>query len=197
MVLQGLYDIRVTKGAQVNLYDAIDCTSGGPCLVDNIVKTLTINFPGISSVHSYVKVNDNIANSATGGDVDSSLYKTDGTTIVVLKGLYDVRVTKGAQANIYDAVDCTDSGACLVDNIVATLTIKFPGMTSVHNYIKVPDGLNNSATGGDVDSRLYQNNETVLAVLKGFYDVRIVKGVTPSSTTMWTAPATPAPWINP
>ncbi len=176
VVLKGIYDVRLVKGAQANIYDAVDCTDSGTCTLTNIVKTLTINFPGISGVHSYVKVNDGAPNSATGGDVDSSLNKTDGTTIVVLKGIYDVRLVKGAQANIYDAVDCTDSGDCLVDNIVATLTIEFPGMSGVHNYIKIPDGINNSATGGDVDSRLNKTDETVLAVLKGFYDVKIVKG---------------------
>ncbi len=176
VVLKGIYDVRLVKGAQANIYDAVDCTDSGSCTLTDIVKTLTIEFPGISGVHSYVKVNDSAPNSATGGDVDSSLNKTNGTTIVVLKGIYDVRLVKGAQANIYDAVDCTDSGSCTVDNIVAILTIKFPGMSGVHNYIKVPDNINNSATGGDVDSRLNKTDETVLAVLKGFYDVKLVKG---------------------
>ena len=49
--------------------DAVDCT-GDTCTVDDIVATLTVNFPGISSVHTYVKINDGVADSFTGGDVD-------------------------------------------------------------------------------------------------------------------------------
>ena len=174
-VLKGMYDVIVVKNAKQLIVDAVNCT-GNTCTVENIVKTMTINFPGISSVHSYVKLDDAVANTAGGGAVDERLYKNEATSLAVLKGMYDVVVVKNAKQLIVDAVDCTDSGTCTVDNIVATLTIKFPGMTSVHSYVKLPDGTVNSATGGAVDERLYKNSEVSLAVLRSFYDVLLTKG---------------------
>ena len=135
---------------------------------------MTVKFPGISSVHTYVKVNDGAAGTATGGDVDNRTYKNDEASMVVLKNTYDVVVVKGAKQKIIDAVDCTGD-TCVVDDIVATMKINFPGSTGVHVYVKTDNGLPNSA-GGDVDSRTYQNNSTTLAVLKNSYDVVVVAG---------------------
>ncbi len=173
-VLKGSYDVVVVKGAKTNIIDAVDC-SGDTCLVEDIVATLTINFPGIAAVHTYARMPDGAAETATGGAVEERTWKNNQSVMTVLKGSYDVVVVKGAKINIIDAVDCSGD-TCLVEDIVATLTIKYPGLTAVHNYVKVPDGIDNSASGGAVDERTWQNNETSLAVLKGFYDVSIVKG---------------------
>jgi hypothetical protein len=170
-VLKALYKVAVVKGSQQNTYD-VDCSSGD-CALNNIVATLTVNFPGISSVHTYVRTDDGVTGAFGGGDVDNRTYKNGQAVLVLLKGFYDVKVVKGAQANVYDAVDCT-SGICAVDNIVATLTVNFPGKTGVHLYVKSNDGVIGTASGGDVDNRTYQNNSTSLAVLKNTYDL-IVK----------------------
>jgi hypothetical protein len=162
------------KGAKTKIIDAVNCT-GDTCTVDNIVATLTVKFPGISSVHTYVKVVDGTPNSATGGDVDSRVYQNNQTSLAVLKGTYDVKVVKGAKTKIVDAVDCTGD-TCTVDGIVATLTVSFPGKSSVHTYVKVDDGSANSAAGGDVDSRTYKADETSMAVLKNTYDVVVKIG---------------------
>jgi hypothetical protein len=143
--------------------------------VEDIVATLTVKFPGMSSVHTYVKVPDGTDNSATGGDVENRTYKTDETSMAVFKNTYDVVVVKGAKTKIIDAVDCTGD-SCTVEDIVATLTVKFPGMSSVHTYVKVNDGTPNSAAGGNVESRTYKTDETSMAVLKNTYDVVVVKG---------------------
>jgi hypothetical protein len=164
-VLKGTYRVVVVKGAQQNTYQPVDCT-GSTCLLDNIVATLTVNFPGINSVHTYVK-------TTGGGDVDNRTYKDNQAELVLLKGTYNVKVVKGAQANVYNAVDCT-SDTCAVDNIVATLTVNFPGKTGVHLYVKANDGVAGTASGGAVDNRTYQSNSTSLAVLKNIYDL-IVK----------------------
>jgi len=171
-VLKNTYDVVVVKGAKTKIVDAVDCT-GDTCLVDGIVATLTVKFPGISSVHTYVKVDDGTLNSATGGNVESRTYKTDETSMAVLKNTYDVVVVKGAKTKIVDAVDCTGD-TCTVDNIVATLTVNFPGFSSVHVYVKTDDGIADSAKGGGVDNRTYQNNSTSLVVLKNTYDVVVV-----------------------
>jgi hypothetical protein len=181
-VLKAFYDVKVVQGAQQNIYDAVDCTSG-TCTIDNIVATLTVNFPGISGVHTYVKTNDSIANSFTGGDVTNRTYQNNSTTMTVLKGVYDVKVVQGAQQNIYDAVDCT-SGTCTITSIVATLTVKFPGMSGVHTYVKTNDGVAGTATGGDVDNRTYKNDKAELVVLKNIYDVVLVLG---GKTYIWDA----------
>jgi hypothetical protein len=132
-----------------------------------------VKFPGISSVHTYVKVDDMKLNSATGGDVENRTYKTDNTSMVVLKNTYDVVVVKGAKTLIVDAVNCTGDTAT-VDNIVCTLTVKFPGLSSVHTYVKLVDNIAGQATGGDVDNRTYKTNEVSLNVLKSLYDIKIV-----------------------
>jgi tRNA uridine 5-carbamoylmethylation protein Kti12 len=174
VVLKNTYDVVIKKGAKTKIIDAVDCT-GETCLVDDIVATLTVKFPGISTVHTYVKVDDGVADSATGGDVENRTYQNDETSMAVLKNTYDVVVKKGAKTKIIDAVDCTDD-TCLVDDLVATLTVKFPGISTVHTYVRVDDGVAGTATGGDVENRTYQNDETSMVVLKSTYDVVVKKG---------------------
>ena len=78
------------------------------------MATLTVNFPGINGVHTYVKTNDGVPGFG-GGDVTNTTYKNDTTSMVVLKGIYDVMVVQGAQAErSIDAVDCT-SGTCTIE----------------------------------------------------------------------------------
>ncbi len=165
-VLKASYKVVVVKGAQQNTYN-VDC-SLGDCTLDGIVATMTVNFPGINSVHTYVK-------TLSGGDVDNRTYKNNFASLVVLEGNYRVVVVKGAKQKTIEPVDCTDAGTCTVQNIVATLTIQFPGLTNVHAYVKVVDGKLGEATGGDVENRTYQNNSTSMVVLRNYYDVVLVK----------------------
>ncbi|MBV5346115.1 MAG: hypothetical protein JZU63_11700, partial [Rhodoferax sp.] len=90
------YDVKVVQGAQGNTYDELDCSSG-TCSITDIVATLTVDFPGIKGVHTYVKTNDGTSSSFTGGDVTNTTYKDDTTTLTVLKAFYDVKVVEGAQ----------------------------------------------------------------------------------------------------
>ena len=164
----GKYDVVVVKGAKTKIIDDVICI-GDWAAVDDIVCTLTVEFPGISSVHTYVKVDDTILKSATGGAVEERTYKTNTATMVVLKNIYDVVVVKGAKTLIKDAVVCTNDTA-LVKDIVCTLTVEFPGISSVHTYVKVP------VTGGAVEERTYKTNTATMVVLKNTYDVVVVKG---------------------
>ncbi|MBK9054322.1 MAG: hypothetical protein IPL78_26460 [Chloroflexi bacterium] len=169
----GKYDVRLVKGAKTLIVDNV-IVLGNFANAGTLISTLTVNFPGINTVHTYVKVDDGTVGTAVGGDVEQSLYKTDNTTIVVLKGMYDVRITKGASIYLRDAVNCTTD--CVVTDIVSTLTVNFPGINTVHTYVKVDDGTAGTAVGGDVDSSLYKTDSTFIVVLKGMYDVRITKG---------------------
>ena len=63
-----------------------------------------------------------------------------------------------------------------MDNIVSNFTLHFPGKTSVHVYVKTNDSMANSAAGGDVDNRTYQNNKTTMALLKNTYDLVVNLG---------------------
>jgi hypothetical protein len=58
---------------------------GNWATVDNIVATLTVNFMGINSVHTYVQLNDGAAGTATGGNVDNRTYKNNSAELVVLR----------------------------------------------------------------------------------------------------------------
>jgi len=173
-LLNGVYDVVLVKGSKTKVVDDV-IALGNWAMVDDIVATLTVKFPGISSVHTYVRVDDGIVDSATGGAVESRTWKTDETSMAVLKNTYDVVVVKGSKTKIIDAVDCTGA-ICTVDEIVATLTVKFPGISSVHTYVRVDDGIVDSATGGAVESRTWKTDETSMAVLKNTYDVVVVKG---------------------
>ncbi|MBV5346113.1 MAG: hypothetical protein JZU63_11690, partial [Rhodoferax sp.] len=142
----GMYDVVVVKGSKTRIIDNVTVL-GGWATVDKIVAILTVKFPGISSVHTYVKMPDSVVNTATGGAVDERTWKTEETSLAVLKGTYDVIVVKGAKQKIVDTVDC-NSETCTVSDIVATLTVNFPGISSVHTYVKTDNGIPNTATGG-------------------------------------------------
>jgi hypothetical protein len=169
VVLKGTYDVKVVQGAKQKIVDGVDAT-GDTALVDGIVSTLTVNFPGISSVHVYVTVDDGVVGTAAGGAVASATYKTDSATLVVLKGTYDVKVVQGAKQKIVDGVDATGDTAT-VSGIVSTLTVNFLGISSVHVYVRVDDGIPNSATGGLVASKTYQTDSATFTLLTNRYDV--------------------------
>ncbi len=101
--------------------------------------TLTVNFPGISSVHTYVKKTDGVAGTANGTLVKQLTYKNNAAVFTdVPNGVYDVVVVKGAQTKIIDNVILIANKT--VDGIVATMTVNFPGISSVHTYVKTTDG---------------------------------------------------------
>ncbi|MBV5346114.1 MAG: hypothetical protein JZU63_11695 [Rhodoferax sp.] len=107
-VLKAPYKVVVVKGAQQNTYD-LDCSSGD-CTLENIVTTMTVNFPEVVGVHTYVK-------TLSGGDVDNRTYQNNAASLVVLEGNYRVVIVKGAQQKTVEPVDCTDTGTCLVNNM--------------------------------------------------------------------------------
>ncbi|MBK9208719.1 MAG: hypothetical protein IPL71_10660 [Anaerolineales bacterium] len=147
---------------------------GDTCLVEDIVATLTVKFPGIGGVHTYAKMPDGVANTAGGGGVEERTSKNDQSEMVVLKAP-TMQVVKGAKTYVVDNVDCTGT-SCQVDGIVATLTVKFPGIGGVHTYARMPDGVVNIAGGGGVEERTWKNDQSEMVVLKGTYDVSVVKG---------------------
>jgi uncharacterized beta-barrel protein YwiB (DUF1934 family) len=67
--------------------------------------TLTVDFPGISGVHTYLKKTDGVAGTATGQQVAAQTYKNDQALFAnVPNGVYDVLVVKGAQTKVIDNV---------------------------------------------------------------------------------------------
>ncbi|MBK9208718.1 MAG: hypothetical protein IPL71_10655 [Anaerolineales bacterium] len=104
----------------------------------------------------------------------------------MFKGTFDVQVVKGAKIYVVDDVDCTGE-TCLVDGIVATLTVKFPGVGGVHTYARMPDG-------GGVEERTWKNDQSEMAVLKGTYDVSVVKGAKTYLVEDVDCPVTPVWW---
>ncbi|KAA3625244.1 MAG: hypothetical protein DWQ08_09490, partial [Proteobacteria bacterium] len=109
-ILRQVVDVRVRKGAAVVVVDDVDCRSGS-CAVDGLTADMTVNFPGLSGVHTDVRLSDDQVGTADGDGVTSSNWKTDTPAIKVFRGRYDLRVRKGAATHIVDDVDCT-SGAC-------------------------------------------------------------------------------------
>ena len=60
----------------------------------------------------------------------------------------------------------------------ALLTLKFPGLSSVHAEVRVPDGKVGTATGMKVTQESWRNNEVTIDVPYGVYDVKLLKGAT-------------------
>ena len=90
---------------------------------------LTVKFLGMSSVYTDVRVTDGIPAAASGVLVKASNYTTDGTTIEVPPGVYDLRLRKGASIYMVDSVNCESTDPCIADELTATFTAWFPGLT--------------------------------------------------------------------
>jgi hypothetical protein len=111
-LLQGVYDLRIVKGPIATVLDNVNCQAA-TCTADVPLTTLTVNFAGKSSVHSYVRADDAAAASANGAQVSSSTWKTDTTSFVLLRSTYDVLMRQSTTDRIEDAVDCTGP-TCMV-----------------------------------------------------------------------------------
>jgi hypothetical protein len=174
VLLKNTYDVVLVRGAKTMIIDGVNCT-GATCQVNDIVASLTVDFPGINDVHVYVRVDDENAGIASGGLVESETYQDGGTSFVLLKNTYDVVLVRGGKTKIIDSVSCT-AEICEVKDIVATLTVEFPGIEGVHVYVYTNDDAAGTATGGLVESKTYQDNETSFVLLKNTYDVVLVRG---------------------
>jgi len=170
----GTYDVRLRKGHATHIVDNVDCSSGS-CTVDNVTATMTVNFPGMSSVHTDARVTDNVDGTADGNKVTHANWKRDQAILTVFPQTYDVRLRKGKATHIVDNVDCS-SGTCSVDNVTATMTVNFPGMRGVHTDARVPDDLEGSAEGGEVTRANWKTDQAVLTVFPQTFDVRLRKG---------------------
>jgi len=176
VVLENTYDVVLVRNAKTKVVDAVNCNDGGTCTVDNIVKTLTVNFPSINGVHVYVRTDDGIGNeSATGGNVEVLYNQNGSASIPVLESTYDVVLVRNAKTKVVDAVNCNDGGTCTVDNIVQTLKVNFPGVNGVHVYVRTDDKNATTANGGNVEVLYNQNGSASIPVLENTYDVVLVR----------------------
>ena len=168
------YDVRLRKGNSTHIVDNVDCSSG-TCTVDDVTATMTVNFPGMKSVHTDARIPDGTDGSAEGNKVTYANWKTDQATLTLFPQTYDVRLRKGGATHVVDNVDCS-SGSCTVDNVTATMTVNFPGMRSVHTDARVPDGEVGTATGDKVTYANWKTDQAVMTVFPQTYDLRLRKG---------------------
>ena len=173
VLLEGVYDVRIVHGPASVVLDGIDCTASGPCQVEAPLATLTTNFPGLTNAHVYAHLTDG-ASGSYGQQVLSSTWKSDTTSMVLLRGVYDVRVVHGPTSVVIDDVDCT-SGNCEVAVPLATLDVSFAGLTNAHMYVHVDDGIAESY-GQQVASSTWKSDSTSFVLLAGHYDLRAVHG---------------------
>ncbi|MCB1762886.1 MAG: DUF1800 family protein [Gammaproteobacteria bacterium] len=172
----GIYDLRLRKGSAEFVVDGVDCSGAGDCIVDGITRTLTVNFPGMASVHTNVRVSDGVAGSY-GDSVTYANYQTDQAVFTVFPQIYDLRLRKGSTEFVVDGVNCVSTAPCSVDELTATLTVGFPGLTGVHTEARVADGVAESY-GGVVTYANYQTHQAELVVFRQIYDVRVRHAVT-------------------
>lgn len=135
---------------------------------------LTVDFKGMSGVHTEVRVADGVDRSATGKRVKRSNWKKDKTQFELKPGLYDLRIRKGSANQVIDNVDCRSSH-CIVDNITAKLTVSFPKMSGVHVAVMLPDNNENTVSGRKVLRSGWNRGQAVLTVFRQTYDVQIRK----------------------
>ncbi len=173
-VFRQLYDISVTKNTDTIIIDNVNCVSG-TCEVIDLTAELTVNFPDINNVHTSVRSTDDIANQASGEEVTYKNWQNHQTQMTVFKKRYDLYLRNGSAFFVVDNVDCT-SGECTVDEITAILTVDFPGLDNVHTSVYKPDQIPGSVSGDKVTKQNWQNEQAIINLFPGVYDVKIRKG---------------------
>ena len=175
-VFKQTYDVSVRQGnTTAMIRDDIDCSSGS-CLIDNLTASLIVKFPNLTSVHTSVKMPDNIEGQASGEQFTNKNWQKDQAILTVFKQKFDIKIRKGSVSKIIDDVDCT-TGNCLVENIISTLTIDFPGLSSVHSSAHVPDSIDNEAKGKIASNSNWKQNQTSITLLREIYDVKVNHGI--------------------
>ncbi len=173
-ILRQQVDLKINKGAETIMVHGVDCRSGS-CMVDGLTANLTINFPGLNSVHTSVRIPDNVSGQASGEEFTKKNWQNQQTQIPVFRSMYDLSIVHGSSTLALDNIDCS-SGSCQVDDLTTTLTVNFPGFSSVHTSIHLPDGVADSANGDKVTNLNWQNDQAVLTLFPGQYDIKIKKG---------------------
>jgi hypothetical protein len=177
ILMRGTYDLRAVHGPSSLVLDDLDCR-GGSCHVSVPLTTLTVTFPGLTNAHVYAHLADAVTGSY-GQQVASSTWRSDSTSLVLLQGAYDLRVVHGPATTVLDGLDCQAS-TCAVEVPLARLTAEFPGRSSVHTYVHMPDGAPASAAGQQVSGSTWKAMSTEFTILRGAYDVRFVQSDTTS-----------------
>ncbi|MGB4863638.1 MAG: hypothetical protein WBO97_14370, partial [Tepidiformaceae bacterium] len=168
---KGVYDLRVVNGPAVTIIDDVNCTSD--CTIDVPLATLSVSFPGLTSAHTYANMTDGIAGS-TGAQVASATWKDNSSTLVLLRGIYDVRVVHGPMSTVLDDIKC-QAETCSATVPLATLTVNFPGLKSAHSYAHKSDDIAGTV-GAQDSSSTWKDDSTSMTLLQGKYDVRVVHG---------------------
>ncbi len=173
-VPKGKYDLVIKKGGGKLILDNVNCSSS-TCNVNNIVANLSVNFAGLKNVHSSVHLPDGSTGKATGKEINKKNWQNNKAVIPLLRQIVDLKVRKGAGEIVVDAIDCR-SEKCSSGDLTANLTVKFPGLKSVHTSVRVADKVFNEASGKEVTKKNWQNNQAKIIVLKNEYDLIIKLG---------------------
>eukprot|EP00771_Trimastix_marina_P000786 gnl/Trimastix_PCT/1816.p1 GENE.gnl/Trimastix_PCT/1816~~gnl/Trimastix_PCT/1816.p1 ORF type:complete len:4918 (+),score=1318.73 gnl/Trimastix_PCT/1816:53-14806(+) len=159
------YHLTLRQGAQEVAHDlACDqATIEAP----DLTATLAVTFPGLRNIKAVVQSR---TSTPAGGQVYSRTSMNDGAQFRLLRAVYDVHVTQGAQTVRHTAIDCA-SGTCQLDGLVTSVEVLFPNVLNARVAVAVPgqpDGL--------VVSRTSLNHRASLAALRGTYDVTVMQG---------------------
>lgn len=171
----GVYDIKIHKGDDSYIVDDVDCSTS-TCSVKDITALMTVKFPGLNSMHTSVYIPDNQNGKITGSKISKKNRQTDQAEITVFKNKYDVSITrKKSSPIIKDNIDCS-SGTCVIDDLVATMTVNFEGMSGVHTAVYTPDDAEGTAAGEKFSNKNSQADQAIISVLKQSYDIQVKKG---------------------
>ncbi len=100
----------------------VDCT-GESASIDDIVCTLTANYPGVTLSEARVRdAGNNLISQKTGTFADA-------INLTILRGAnYRVELKQGNSQQVSSGIDCTGATATL-SNLVCALGVQFPGVT--------------------------------------------------------------------
>nr|MCH9698675.1 DUF1800 domain-containing protein [Gammaproteobacteria bacterium] len=172
-IFPGIYDLEIKRGPMTQVIDQIDRRSSATCQADAVINTIRVHFEGMKAVHTSVRMADESDNEASGTEANKLNWQTDMAELMVFPGVYDLLLRKGETSFVVDKLDCQTDSMCEVNDITATLTAEFPGLSSVHTKVSVPDGVAGTATGGKVTHLNYQKQHAVLTTFRQIYDVEI------------------------
>ena len=161
-LLKNTYDVLLQQGAATRTV-ALDATGDTASVPrDAVVCDLTVEFPEM-------KLNRVTIKTPSGGTVTYTDWPQDEWVVPLLQNDdYTVELQHGAKVKTVTGVVCSGTTQT-VNNIVATLTVDFPGYKPNRVTIK-------TTTGGTVTYKDWPQDQVIFKLLKNHYTVEINVG---------------------
>lgn len=142
------------------------------CGTPPVLPDLRVDFPGLSGVKVQLRQSDGLPGTF-GANIQTLNGQVDQAEITIADGTYDVRVLKGPAELVVD--DVVVAGPTIVNGLVSTLTADLEALAGVKIQVRIDDG-QPGTFGANVQTLNNQSGAPTVTVLKGSYDIRLLKG---------------------